>query len=143
MSDDTFQAFSGACKVRKSEPEAPARSALIAPPASDSLSARHRIPGEHPVSVADAYAYFQAMIGEARDSTFRRAVSLWWERLIAAETPEEKLTCERMIRAGYTSFGWHQWEHGRDLTEKNRLQREEERAVEAIAAEQRAIDRWR
>lgn len=95
---------------------------------------------QNPVSMADAYAHYEPLIGQAGDRTFMKLVSQWWDCLIAAETPEEKLTCERMIRAGYVSFGWHQWKRGRDLAEANRVRSEEHSA--ALMRES-ALARWR
>ena len=53
----------------------------------------------HPVSAETARAFVSKGLGGVKDWTMWRLRRDWWDLLDAASTPEERLTCQRMIDA--------------------------------------------
>lgn len=51
----------------------------------------------HPVSIEAARARTTGLVGIAPPRAFFKLRRQWWASLRAAKTPEEKLTCQRMI----------------------------------------------
>ena len=103
---------------------------------------------EHPISDAAARIVCQHYVGLGRfPRRFHACREAWWNRLRAAESPEERLTCERMINAVNEALGLHLHEKGAKLSERNmdRWRREDEAEMRAAAeaSEAAAIDRWR
>lgn len=96
----------------------------------------------HPITVEDARAAAYVAIGMWRERRICNRRNDWWDRLRAATTPEEKLTCERMINAFGEALGLHRHEQGRAIAEKNPY-------LERIIVwpeddiERRAVDKWR
>lgn len=103
---------------------------------------------QHPIAQGEAYTICDQYVGLARYSLlFIEALPLWWDKLRVAQSPEEKLTCERMINAINRADGLNRHERGARIAAKNIERRDAEdaaaSAAEAAAAEAAAIDRWR
>ncbi len=103
---------------------------------------------EHPISRGAAEAACRASVGIGRfGRQFTEMVPVWWDRLRAAETPEERLTCERMINAINYALGLHRHELGARRAASNVARRDRENAAEsaaeAAAEEAAAVERWR
>ncbi|WP_353429209.1 hypothetical protein [Paracoccus denitrificans] len=103
---------------------------------------------EHPISRGVAEAACRASVGFGRfGRQFTEMVPVWWDRLRAAETPEERLTCERMINAINYALGLHRHELGARLAASNIERRDRENAAASAAAaaaeEAAAVERWR
>lgn len=107
---------------------------------------RHEAPtdngGEppHPWPVEDCRRRAYSAIGLWRLRTIYNCRRDWWDRLRAATTPEEKLTCERMINAFGEAIGLHQHERGARYSENNPFHGE---SGEPYDPDARAVDRWR
>ena len=104
----------------------------------------------HPISAADAHKLCQHHVGVGgfrRDMMFFKARDAWWNQLRTAETPELRLSCERMIDAINFAVGLHRHELGASIAEENRERRrlevEAAEAARAEADEAAAVDRWR
>lgn len=74
---------------------------------------------EHPWSREKAKQIAYASIGLWGRRTIFNCRREWWDRLRAATTPEEKVTCERMINYISEAIGLHQHERGKALCENN------------------------
>lgn len=74
---------------------------------------------EHPWSHEKAKQIAYASIGRWKPRTTFNRRREWWDRLRAATTPEEKVTCERMINYISEAIGLHHHERGRALCESN------------------------
>lgn len=94
----------------------------------------------HPVSREAARDRFRPLVGVLSDLTFVRLRDGWWDRLAAATSPEEKLTCERMIDAINIAYGLNMHERGAKIAEENRASQDAERRTEA---DECALRRWR
>lgn len=137
MSNPDLKALAGAQFAQVSEPE-PRQVPLMDPSRFT----------QHPISEAEAQNACRCDIGLTRfPRRLRDYLPIWWAKLCASETPEEMLTCERMINAINVCIGLHSYELGRKIAEANveRQNREnaEESAATRAAAEAAAIDRWR
>ncbi|WP_312531262.1 hypothetical protein [Paracoccus sp. (in: a-proteobacteria)] len=128
--------------VMKSQDPAPAEP-LISMHDPDSIQ-------QHPVSEGEAQEVCNQFIGlgGARGYTiWTDCLPAWWSRLRSAPTPDEKLTCERMINALNRAAGMHQMERAARLAASNQqrrtAQRNQEAAARKASEEAAAIDRWR
>lgn len=78
---------------------------------------------------------------------FRDVEDEWWGRLVKAETPEQKLSCSRIISAICYARGLNAHRFGATVAATNsaRLDAEiaQDEADEAAAAEAAAIAMWR
>lgn len=93
-----------------------------------------------PISQRAAHDYFRSLIGLKHPTTLMRTASQFWDRLAAASsTPEERLGCERMIRAAYMACGMGQHRWGAALEKENKDRHSRQHAAEAEA---RALARW-
>ena len=75
--------------------------------------------GKHPVSVDEARAFALRSVGLWTLRTIFKRRNQWWDHLRAATTPEEALTCQRMINAFSEAIGLHRHEEGKALAENN------------------------
>lgn len=92
------------------------------------------------VSVSDARAEACALVGTVLPRAFASKIAMWWDFLIAAKTPEEKLGCQRMIDAyGYAS-GLHDHERGKALAAENVARNADKSRRDCDEA---ALARWR
>ena len=94
----------------------------------------------HPVSVAAVAAICDPLIGMIRPFTLHRWRLAWWDALRGASTPEEKLTCERMLDRISVTIGLCEPEKGAAMARQNREIRDQASIAEADAA---ALERWR
>lgn len=93
-----------------------------------------------PISQAAAHEYFHSLIGIGRPMVFTRAASRCWDRLAdASSTPEERLGCERMIRAAYMALGMSRWIEAKEIERNNRERQAARREAEGA---ERALKRW-
>lgn len=92
-----------------------------------------------PIGEDEAHAFFRPMIGVAGPGAFTQAADRYWDRLLRAATPEEKLGCERLIRAAYVAQGMGRHHRGAVLERENwaRVEREAKAKAEAMA-----LARW-
>lgn len=99
----------------------------------------------HPVSKQDATNFALRTVGTWRLRTVMVQRNDWWKKLRAAQTPEEKLTCERMITALSEAIGLHQHELGAQLCKDNPYTRSSRELTEEERAEQerREVNKWR
>ncbi len=99
----------------------------------------------HPVSKQDATNFALRTVGTWRLRTVIKLRNDWWQKLRAAQTPEEKLTCERMITALSEAIGLHQHELGAQLCKDNPHTRSDREVTEEERAERerREVNKWR
>lgn len=99
----------------------------------------------HPVSKQDATNFALRTVGIWKLRTVIKLRNDWWQKLRAAQTPEEKLTCERMITALSEAIGLHQHELGAQLCKDNPHTRSGAKSTEEEQAERerREVDKWR
>lgn len=150
----------GACSMRISEEntvtnltvDQEADAAATAPVAEDGLVSLKDPDSimRHPISQGEAHDICDRMVGIGNFRAYHRwtdALPVWWDRLRSAPTPEERLTCERMINALNRAAGMHMTERSTKLIARNRQRWDEEgeaaAAAEKLAEEAAAIDRWR
>jgi len=93
-----------------------------------------------PVEACRKMAYVS--IGTWKIRTIYSRRNDWWDRLRAAATPEEKLTCERMINAFGEALGLHQHELGAKIAAQNPYL-DADFGSRAEDLEKRAVDKWR
>lgn len=94
----------------------------------------------HPVSLEAAKRLTMSQIGVSSDRSFQVQISAFWDKLRRATTPEEKLTCERMINALGLARGMSRHEEGSQIAAANDADRKRKGEEDA---ERRAVDRWR
>lgn len=140
-----FEALEAARDVSVNEPEAEQRVYFPRPVRSYVDPARFT---RHPISQGEADDACRHYVGIGRfPYHLRDILPVWWGKLRAADTPEEKLTCERMINAINEAKGLHLHGLGSRIVEKNKEQWDTESAAssaaEIAAEEAAAIDRWR
>lgn len=112
------------------------------PPATD---AEGWMGKPHPVSKQDAINFARSTVGSWRLRTVISQRNDWWNKLRAARTPEEKLTCERMITALSEAIGLHQHDLGAQLFKDNPHNRSSREPTEEELAEseRREVNKWR
>lgn len=93
-----------------------------------------------PASAAEAQARAQIGVGQFRSSFFSQKRSQWWDRLIAAKTPQDKLACQWMIDSFGFAFGLNEHERGAALAVQNRKLGAQ---IADIEAKERELRRWR
>lgn len=99
----------------------------------------------HPISREDATNFARRTVGIWKLRTVMVQRNGWWQKLRAAQTPEEKLTCERMITALSEAIGLHQHELGAQLCKDNPYTRSGAKSTEEERAERerREVNKWR
>ena len=99
----------------------------------------------HPISREDATNFARRTVGIWKLRTVMVQRNGWWQKLRDAQTPEEKLTCERMITALSEAIGLHQHELGAQLCKDNPHTRSGAKSTEEERAERerREVDKWR
>jgi hypothetical protein len=99
----------------------------------------------HPVSKQDATSFARGTVGLWKLRTVINQRNDWWNKLRAARTPEERLTCERMINALSEAIGLHQPELGAQLFQDNPYSATGRTSTEDEIAERerREVDKWR
>lgn len=93
----------------------------------------------HPVDAAMARASARGLVGVGTPRGPVAARREWWDLLRRSETPEQRLTCQRMIDALGEAIGLQDWAEGRALCERNRAHADAAAAHEREAA---AIAEW-
>lgn len=102
----------------------------------------------HPISVDEANKACLRHVGLGkRGNRFTEVLPLWWDALRAADSPEARLTCERMIDAINRAYGMDRHVIGARIAAENIAWRDQDNAdraaAEAAAADAAAVDRWR
>ncbi len=93
----------------------------------------------HPVDAAMARASARSLVGVGALRGPVAARREWWDLLRRSETPEQRLTCQRMIDALGIAIGLQDWAEGRALCERNRAAAD---AFHARARELEAVAEW-
>lgn len=92
-----------------------------------------------PASSQEARDIALSMVGLVKPRVFGSHRSVWWDRLAAAQSPEEKLGCQWMIDALGFALGLHEHARGAEIAERNRIRRDQESRREDT---EREIARW-
>lgn len=93
----------------------------------------------HPVDAAMARASARSLVGVGTPRGPVAARREWWDLLRRSETPEQRLTCQRMIDALGEAIGLQDWAAGRALCERNRAVSD---AFHARTRELEAVAEW-
>ena len=93
-----------------------------------------------PVTVAEASDFATTHLGVMSARHLHALRDMCWLRLIAARTPEQRLSLERMINAFGVAIGMCRHEEAARIIQNNSAARE---AASHQAAKDRALDRWR
>lgn len=93
----------------------------------------------HPVDRSLAEDSARSLVGIGNERGPYRARREWWDLLRRSETPEQRLTCQRMIDALGIAIGLQDWAEGRALCERNRAHADTAATHEREAA---AVAEW-
>ena len=110
----------------------------------------------HPISGKDAWELCSPFVGLVHSprhisrldfDLFERAIDAWWHLLRSTRIAEERLSCERMIKALGLADGLDQHRRGAELASENVERAVAQRRVRAQARYEREeaarIDAWR
>jgi hypothetical protein len=92
-----------------------------------------------PASSQEARDIALSMVGLVKPRVFFCKRSQWWDRLAAAQKPEEKLACQWMIDALGFALGLNEHERGALLARENSIKSEQETERESSS---RDLARW-
>ncbi|OJY25371.1 MAG: hypothetical protein BGP11_06180 [Rhodobacterales bacterium 65-51] len=93
-----------------------------------------------PVTVAEASDFTTSHLGVVDVRQLHSLRDTCWLRLIAARTPEQRLSLERLINAFGVAIGMTRHEEAAQIIQNNCAARE---ATRRQAEKDRALDRWR
>lgn len=93
-----------------------------------------------PITVDEAKNFAMSLLGTMGERDVGRMRQACWHHLIASSTPEQRLSCERMINALGMAIGMTRHEQAARIIAENRAARDAKREADW---KQYQLDRWR